>query len=198
MGRRTALLVVGVLTVLAAGAADAQTTSTSTSTSSTTATSTSTTSTTSTTLANPCAGQPCTAEPPVAVLSGSGGELTLGTGGYCWSRPDGGGGLCVTAAPIQDESREPTLVVRAGETLTLRFNTTMAPTSVALNRGGEPSRTLAATNPTTFQVDMAPGIFGGAFFTQWLQGDVTYRVRLDVRAATRPDAQDPRPLSLTG
>lgn len=199
MGRRTALLLAGVLTVLAAGAADAQTTSTSTSTSSTTSTSTSTspTSTTSTTLVNPCAGQPCTTQPPVAVLSGSGGELTLGPVGYCWRQPDGLTGVCVTAALAPEESR-PTLVVRAGETLTLRFNTSLAPTSVMLNRGGEPSRQLAAANPTTFRVDLAPGFFGGAFFTQWLQGDATYSFRLDVRAATRPDAQDPRPLSLTG
>lgn len=106
--------------------------------------------------------------------------------------------MCVTAAQIQDESSLPTLVVRAGETLTLRFATAVAPTSVSLNRGGEPNRSLPATNPTTFQVDMAPGFFSGAFFTHWIQGDATYRVRLDARAATRPDAQDPRPLSLTG
>jgi hypothetical protein len=194
MGRRTALLVIGVLMVLAAGAADAQTTSTTSTTSTSTSTSTSTT---STTLVNPCAGQPCTTQPPVAVLSGSAGELTLGTGGYCWRQPDGMTGVCVTAALAPEESR-PTLVVRAGETLTLRFGTAMAPTSVMLNRGGDASLQLAATNPTTFRVDLAPGIFNGAFLAQWLQGDATYSVRLDVRAASRPDAQDPRPLSLTG
>lgn len=59
MAGRTALLVASMLAILAAGAAEAQTTSTST---------------TSTTLVNPCAGQPCTTEPPVAVLSAPAGS----------------------------------------------------------------------------------------------------------------------------
>jgi hypothetical protein len=204
--RRTAVLLVGCLGLFAAGAAGAQTTSTtsasSTSSSSTSSTSTlpSASSTTSTTVANPCTGQPCTAAPPAAFLSAAAGEVRLDMTGSCWLDPVPGaqGQLhhCVTALLANDPGA--TLVVQAGETLSLRFDTAMSPTQAAFT-ADDKTTALAATNPTTFKADFAPGSHTVIVNTQWLQGDSGYRVSLDVRAAAPPPATPQTgPISLTG
>lgn len=195
MTRRTLglLMAVGIWGVSAT--AMAQTTTSSSSTSSSTTTSTS--STTSTTFLNPCAGQPCTDQPPAALLSGLNGEVRLDRGSSCWKRPDRDvpGGFIGVCADVFDRVPEALLEVRAGETLSLRFDTVLSPTFVQLTRG-EQATQLTPGNPTRFVPDLPVGIHVVHLFTRWSQGDASYSVRLDVRAAS--PAQDPRPLALTG
>lgn len=85
------------------------------------------------------------------------------------------------------------LVVRSGETLTLRFETTLLPREVVLHREGQPGAgtMLTPANPTTFVANLPVGVYFISFATKWNQGDVGYGLKIDVRA-------QPRPLSLTG
>ncbi len=182
------------MTVMALGLAQgagAQTTtttsSTTTSTSSTATTSTTIVGTTSTTVPNPCAGQPCTERPPVAFLAGASGEVRLDQGGFCWrsATPNAEGqlvGVCTAVIPVDPPV---TLVVTRGETLTLRFDAPGAPSQVRVAEGGDVTA-LGAANPVRFAADHPVGFHTLDFTTVWLQGDVSYRVRLDVRAATTP------------
>ena len=190
MARRTVAVLMACLSWAVASGAVAQTTTSSTSTSS--STSTTATSTTSTTVVNPCTGQPCTAQPPVATLSGSGGDVRLDPFQFCWRAIAGDVTQCALPALALDIPVG--LVIRGGETLTLAFATTMRPTEVALLRGDQPgvNRTvLTPANPTVFVADLAVGVYMISFQTKWLQGDVSYSLKVDVRAA-------PRPLALTG
>ena len=197
--RVTALTVIVLALCLGQGAA-AQTTTTSSTTSTTSAVSTtvpSTTSTTSTRVPNPCTGQPCTERPPQAFLAGASGEVGLTGGGFCWNSPtpDAQGhiiGVCVTVLLVDPPV---TLVVRRGETLTLRFEAPGAPTRITL-REKDVATPLAAGNPVRFAADYAVGFHTLDVSTLWLQGDVGYRVRLDVRAATTP--RTGRNIALTG
>ena len=191
----------------AAGAQTTTTTTTSTSTSSTTSSSTSTTatttgSTTTTTappVVNPCDGQPCTAEPPRAVLSGTHGEVALDRGSYCWRGPDvdANGNIIVGCVDIVASEPDAELVVQAGETLSLRFGS-MTPSEVSMQRD-ETSTSLDAGNPVRFVADLPAGSHVVSFLTRWSQGDASYRVRLVVRATARPaePKKDVR-ISLTG
>lgn len=192
-------MLAGCLALFVAGAAGAQTTSTTSTSTTSTSSSTTTSSTTTTTLVNPCAGQPCTAQPPTAFLAGSGGEVRLEPEGYCWRQVDGLLTRCVAfSAPPGGGDPSQTLVVLAGEALSLRFAIGMAPTSVSLTRAGEQPRALAPTNPTVLPVDLAPGIFTVGFVTGWLQGDATYSVRLDVRSPAPTATPQPGRVALTG
>ena len=194
MQRRTAGLVVAVMVWGGSTTAGAQTTTTSTSTSSST-TSTSAVATTSTTLPNPCAGQPCTAQPPDAFVSGVNGEVRLDRGSFCWRNPvPDGVGLC---ADMLLRDPDAVLVVRAGETLSLRFATVMAPTFVQLERGGQITA-LTPGNPVRFGADLPVGSHVVHFFTRWLQGDMSYSVRLDVRATGAPATPTRGNIALTG
>ena len=195
--RRTVGLLVALLAWGISTTAVAQTSSTSSS-STTSTTSTSTSSTTSTTFPNPCAGRPCTDQPPAALLSGVNGEVRLDRGSSCWTRPnpDVPGGFIGVCADVFDRVPEALLVVRAGETLSLRFETTLSPTFVQLNRG-EQATQLTPGNPARFVADLPVGIHVVHFFTRWSQGDASFSVRLDVRASSTT-ASDPRPLALTG
>jgi hypothetical protein len=106
--------------------------------------------------------------------------------------PGGFVGIC---ADVFDRDPKALLVVRAGETLGLRFDTVLAPTFVQLDRGVQ-STQITPGNPARFVADLPVGVHAVHFFTRWSQGDASYSVRLDVRAPTT--AQDPRPLALTG
>ena len=172
-------MLAGGLALFFSATAGAQTTTSTSSTSSSTTTSSTTT---TTTLVNPCAGQPCTPQPPTAFLSGSGGEVPLQPDSYCWRQVDGLLTNCLTpsAAPGGGGDPSQTLVVQAGETLSLRFAIGMAPTSVSLTRTGEQPRALAPTNPTVLPVDLAPGGVTAGVVTKWRQGDVTNSLRHDV------------------
>ena len=193
MTRRTMAVFLVCVAWSTAATAAAQTTSTSTSSTSTSSSSTSTsTSTTSTTVPNPCAGRVCTDAPPPAFLAGVNGEVRLDDGSYCWQVPSptvpgGFTGLCLDKiAKVPDAL----LRVQAGETLTLRFGAAMTPTVVTLELGTQQAP-LAAGNPVRFVADLPVGIHEVRVFTRWPQGDASYTVRLDVRAA-------PRPIALTG
>jgi hypothetical protein len=196
--RRTLGLLLAVLIWGVSATAMAQTTTSSSSTTSSTSTSTSSTSTsttststTSTTRVNPCTGQPCTVDPPVATLSGSGGSVRLTSFDYCWREVVGELTKCLIAARALDVPVG--LVVRAGETLTLRFDTTLLPREVVLHRENQTGAgtALSPTNPTTFVADLPVGIYFISFTTKWNQGDVTYSLKVDVR-------EQARPLALTG
>jgi hypothetical protein len=186
MARRTAGVLMAALLWGATATAGAQTSTTSSS----STTSTSSTSTTSTTRANPCTGQPCTADPPVATLSGSAGDVRLDPFGYCWREIVGDLTRCQVPALALDIPVG--MVLRSGETLTLRFATTLLPSEVVLQSGGQRTA-LTPTNPTSFVVDLPVGVQIITFQTQWFQGDVSYFLKVDVRAQTQP-----RVLTLTG
>jgi hypothetical protein len=123
--------------------------------------------------------------------------VRLDRGRSCWRSPapDAQGNVVGICADVFDHVPEALLVARAGETLSLRFDTTMVPTFVQLDRGGQ-TTVLTAGNPTRFAADLPVGVHSVHFFTRWLQGDASYSVRLDVRAA--PPASQPRSLTLTG
>ena len=195
MMRRTLLALVACLSWAVASGAGAQTTTTSTSTSTSSSTSSTTsTSTTSTTVVNPCTGQPCTAQPPVATLSGSEGNVRLDPFEYCWRAIAGDTTQCIAATPAPIELVPVALVIRSGETLTLAFSGTGRPTEVVLQRGDQPGLNVSAltpANPAVFVAELPVGIYTINFRTKWNQGDVTYRLKVDVRA-------QPRPLALTG
>ena len=196
--RRTVGLLVALLAWGISTTALAQTSTTSSSSSTSSTTSTSSSSTTSTTFPHPCAGRPCTDHPPAALLSGVNGEVRLDQGSACWTRPnpDLPGGFVTLCADVFDRAPEALLVVRAGETLSLRFETALSPTFVQLDRGGQ-STQLTPANPARFVADLPVGVHVSHFFTRWSQGDASFSVRLDVRAAST-SASDPRPLALTG
>jgi hypothetical protein len=139
----------------------------------------------------------------VATLSGSSGDVVLNPSGYCWRSPtptaQGLTTACLISTPALNTPVE--MIVRRGETLTLRFAIGMSPTEVLLLRGTDPpsditTTALTAANPTTFAADLAVGVHVLTFQTKWNQGDASYRLKVEVRAA--PTAADPRPLVLTG
>ena len=84
--------------------------------------------------------------------------------------------------------------VRAGETLTLRFDTTLAAqrgrSSNRENQGA--GRALTPTNPTTFAADLPVGIYFIGFSTKWNQGDVS------LQPEDRRSGPQARPIALTG
>ena len=192
--RATALTFLLIALWLAPAAGAQTTTSSSTTSTSSTSSSTSTTvaTTTSMTQPNPCAGQPCTDRPPQAFLAGADGEVRLDAGGHCWrgATPNLQGtivGVCVSVLQVDPPV---TLVVRRGETLTLRFDAPGAPTRITLREHNVPAP-LPAGNPVRFAADYSVGFHTLDVSTLWLQGDVGYRVRIEVRAA-------PGRIALTG
>jgi len=205
MHRRTvAVLTVALASALAPTAlAQTSTTSTSstssTSSSSTSRTSTST-STTSTTFPNPCAGQPCTERPPDAFLAGANGEVRLDRESFCWTdpTPNAQGFLRTVCGDVLARDPDARLAVTPGETLTLRFATAATPTQVILERD-DTGRDLTPGNPVRFTVDFPAGSSPIVrFFTRWLQGDMSYAVRLDVRSTAPPANPRRGVVSLTG
>jgi hypothetical protein len=176
----------------------AQTTTSSTSTS--TSTTTSTPASTTTTLANPCTGQSCTDEPPGVVLSTPTAQIEADKGSYCWRRPADPTGFCVALA-VAPGYKPPILVVTEGELVTVRFTAPVPgnPQQVSFASSGALTP-LTATNPTSFRVDLAPGIYESvSLLTRWLQGEVPYAFGLDIRRAATPAVvSDPRPIALTG
>jgi hypothetical protein len=189
MRRAATAILILVILWLAQGAAAQTTTTSSTSSTSTSTTSTTVGATTSTTQPNPCTGQPCTERPLAAFLAGVNGEVRLDAGGFCWQSPTPNAqGIIGTLCATVDLPEPPvTLVVRRGETLTLRFDAAGAPTRVTLRENDVPTP-LAAGNPVRFPADYAVGFHTVDVSTLWLQGDMNYRVRLDVRAAATPRA----------
>lgn len=194
MRRRIGVALLVSLGLFVGGGAGAQTTTSSTtSSSSTTSTTavvptTSAPTTTSTTLVHPCTGQNCTAEPPGAVLSTASTQIAADRGSYCWLQSDGPSTVCVALA-VTPGYQPPLLAVTQGETVTVRFTSQppLTPLEVALVRSGE-RVALTAANPTSFRVDLPPGIHEQmGLTTRWLQGEVPYHFRLDVRRAAQPE-----------
>lgn len=204
---RTALqtaVVAGVIVV--AGPASGQTTTTTSSTTvapttTTTVTPTTVAVTTTTTVAHPCADRLCTAEAPGAVLSTPSTEIVADRGSHCWREPTGPLTRCVALAAVPGY-KPPLLVVTQGEVVAVRFTAPIAlvPEDVALVVGGE-RLALSAANPTQFRVDLAPGVHENvSLSTRWLQGEVPYFFRLEVRPppAVPPTPPGGRTLALTG
>lgn len=186
MRRQIAIVLLVGLGLLAGGDAGAQTTTTTT---------TTTVAggiifppaTTSTTVVNPCIGQPCTADPPAATLSGTDGKVRMTSFNFCWQDPvfaiDGPRSRCLAGALAPFSDIPVGLVVRSGETLTLAFDTRMTPTAVALERGDQ-TTALTARNPTEFTASLPVGTYLVFFKTQWIQGKADYILKVEVRAAT--------------
>ncbi len=192
-------LVIGA--TFAPGVAWAQTTTTTTTTTSSSSTTTSTVApTTTTTLVNPCAGQPCTDEPPGVVLSTATAEIEAHQGSYCWRLQEGSQTRCLALA-LAPDYKPPVLVVTEGETVTVRFTPPVpgVPQQVSFANNGVLTP-LTAANPTSFRVDLPAGVHENlALITRWLQGEVPYGFRLDVRrAATSAPPSDGRVIALTG
>ena len=57
-----------------------------------------------------------------------------------------------------------------------------------------PARGACVPNPASFVADLPVGTVVHNFRTRWNQGDVDYRLKVEVRAA----ASEPRVLALTG
>ena len=176
-------------------------TSTSTSvTSTSTSTSTLAPTTTSSTPAHPCTGQPCTDRPPQLLLSAASGQIQADQDGYCWLLPTQLASTCMATSRTEDY-KAPLLVVTEGETVTLRFTAPApgAPRQVSLTQRAERTP-LAAANPTTFRVTLAPGVHDHlGVASTWLQGDASHGFRLDVRRAAAPaDPSAGRRIALTG
>ena len=203
MPTRVAVALLVGLGLFGGGGAGAQTTTSSTSSSTTSSSTTSSTSvatTTSTTLVHPCTGQPCTAEPPHAVLSTSSAQITADRGSYCWREATGDSTRCVVLGAPPAGYKPPLLVVTQGEVVTVRFTAPvpLRPVAVALARQAT-LVPLPGTNPTSFRVDREPGIHDNGLITLWLQGQVPYFFQLDVRAAAPPATPvGRRQLTLTG
>lgn len=199
--RRSLRVILLVVIALVPSAASAQTTTSSTSTTSTsTTTSTVAPTTTSTTLANPCTGQPCTEVPPQVVLVSASGQIQADRGSYCWRNVADSNRVCLALARPQGY-QPPILVVTEGETVSVRFTPPVPGTPIDVSLGTDGVVTpLTAASPTTFRVTLAPGIYDNlAILTRWLQGEVPYGFRLDVRRAAAPaDPSGGRPLALTG
>jgi hypothetical protein len=198
IGRSVRVAVVVGMALLP-GAALAQTTTSSSSSTSSSSTST-VAPTTTTTQAHPCTGQPCTADPPGVVLSTPSVQIEADRGSYCWRRPTEPTGFCVALSRAPGY-QPPLLVVTEGEVVTVRFTGPVpgTPQQVLLADNGALTP-LAATSPTSFRVDLAPGINENlAIITRWLQGEVPHVFRLDVRRATTPPVpNDGRRITLTG
>ena len=200
LGRLGMAVQAAVLLGIAAvpGAAFGQTTTSTTS--STSVTTTTVGATTTTTLPNPCADRPCTTEPPGAVLSTSSTQLVPDRGSYCWRQPAGDTTMCLALAAVPGY-KPPLLVVTEGELVTVRFTAPvpLAPEDVALVKAGERLVALPAANPTEFRVDLPPGLHESVWLsTRWLQGELQYSFRLEVRARPEPTPPAGRTLALTG
>ncbi len=182
------------------GAAFGQTTTSTTSTVATTTTTVAVT-TTSTTAPHPCTGRLCTAEPPGAVLSTASTQVVPDRGSYCWRDPTGPLTGCLALASVPGY-QPPLFTVTQGEVVTVRFTAPVAlvPDEVALVKSGDRLAVLPAGNPTQFRVDLTPGIHENvSLMTRWLQGEVPYFFRIEVRPPPGPTAPTAgRTLALTG
>lgn len=222
-GYRIALTAaVSVAALALPGRVGAQTTSTSTSSTSSTSTSTSSTSTsttsssttststTSTSTTVPCPPQRCSPSPPTAVLSGGGGQVAGEQGSSCWSGGPGRTAVCRDSIFIDPVA---TLAVTRGELLSLRFDTSEAPSELLLYRHdrhdgqrqplfGGAQTVLAAANPSAIRADFPVGTSWLVVASRWSQGSSVTFFEVNVKEAPaqqpRPPAQQPRPLALTG
>jgi len=181
------------LAVVSAGPVLAQTSTTTSTTSSSTTSSTTTSTTVSSTTTTTTPIVAADADPPAAFLSGTSGEVRGELGSFCWAPPGGTAGRCVDkiSPPVG-----PTLTVRRGENLSLRFATGLSLTELEVSADGV---ALAAptANPSRFQADLAPGTYQLLVSPRFSAGSASYGFRLLVTAppATPTVA---RPLALTG
>ncbi len=133
------------------------------------------------------------AEPPAAFLAGASGEVAGARGSSCWTQPGSTTGRCVDRpAPAGG----PTLSVRRGETLTLRFTTALALTQLVARRDGV-ELDLPVANPSRFRVDLTPGTYQLGAFARFSAGDAFYAFQLRVTAPPATPTPAPR-VALTG
>lgn len=175
------------LALVSAGPVFAQTSTTSSTTTSSTTSSTVSPTTTTT------APMVTDADPPAAILSGTSGEVRGELGSFCWAPPGGTAGRCVDkfSPPVG-----PTLTVRRGETLALRFATGLVLTELEVRVDGV-ALVAPMANPSRIQADLASGTYQILVSPRFSAGSASYGFRLVVTAppATPTVA---RPLALTG
>lgn len=210
--KRFALLLVALVLAPALPASAQTTTSSSTSTTSTSSTSTTSTSTTSTTTTSvpdddQCPFVECTERPPDAFLGVARGEpeVKADLAGFCWQGLESA--VCTTAIPPDQQfQRAPTLPVRRGAALSLRFASAMAPTQITVSRADRPggpdvqSITVNPANPTQFTPDFPEGTYLVRISTRWAPGSAEYTVKLQVLGGPRPaqPTRAPSGVGLTG
>ena len=130
----------------------------------------------------------CPPRPPAAFVAGDGGQIQADGSSFCWGVP-GDGGLCADSH-YQEPSQA--LAVQQREPLRLRFAIRNAPTFVAarpvIGAAGDvgDSIPVAGGNPSGFVADFPPGPTVLFIVTDWHQGDASYVVKLNVRAAPAP------------
>jgi hypothetical protein len=92
-------------------------------------------------------------------------------------------------------------LVTEGEVVTVRFIPPVPGTPLQVSFANAGALTpLTAANPTSFRVDLPAGIHENlAVQTRWLQGEISYHFRLDVRRPATPAVpSDGRQIALTG
>ena len=194
--RRTAV-VLSFLVLLPAGPVLAQAGGTTTSSTSTSSTSTSIPATTTTVAPTTTTTPPAStadATPPAAVLAGASGEVRGELGSSCWGQPGGTSAVCIDKiAPPTG----PTLSVRRGETVTLRFATGLALTGLEVRRDGA-TLAVPVANPSRFKADLPPGTYQllvSSTFTPGGSAQYGFRLRVTAPPATPTPAGR---VSLTG
>jgi len=193
---KRAVILVLFLAVVWAGPVLAQTATTSSTTSTTPSSTTSSTTTStpvSSTTSTTAPAVTADADPPAAFLSGTSGEVRGELGSFCWAPPGGTAGRC---ADKISPPTGPTLTVRAGENLTLRFATGLALTQLDVRADGVALGAPTA-NPSRFQADLVPGTYQLLVSPRFSAGSASYGFRLVVTAPPATPTVG-RPLALTG
>ena len=204
--KRISLLLVALL-LTPTLSAWAQTPTTTNDTTTTTSTSTTTTSVPDGPGEDECPFVECTERPPDAFLAVAprGAEVKADVAAFCWQGPESA--VCTTPLPVDQQfQRAPTLPVRQGATLSLRFASQMAPRQITVRRadvpGGPDVQSLAVTpqNPTQFTADFPEGTHLVTISTRWAPGTAEYTVKLQVVRSPRPaePTRAPSPVGLTG
>ena len=183
---KRAFLALGIFVAAIPAAAFAQTTTSSTTTSSSsTSTSSSTTSSTvvTTTTIEPFTGDP---SPPAATLASSFGQVEGERGSSCW-RVSARSAVCADVFQPRDPAQA--LDVQQGETLTLRFGTSLPLSELSGVLIREPGRRfeLPAENPARFTADFPVGVSVGSFHARFGDaGSASYYFKLGVVARSGP------------
>jgi len=167
-----------LLAVVSAGPVLAQTSTTTSTTTSSTTSSTTTSTTLSSTTTTTAPMVTADADPPAAFLLGTSGEVQGELASFCWAPPGGRAGRCVDKiAPPAG----PTLTVRRGETLSLRFATGLPLTQLDVRANGV-ALSAPTANPSRFRADLVPGAYQLLVFSRFSAGDASYGFRLVVSA----------------
>ena len=123
--------------------------------------------------------------PPGVTLNGPADTIRATPGSSCWKSEPAATPLCADTFGFPGTAS--ILNVRRGDTVTLRFDSPEGPLNGRVLRldaaQGDPTgtREFVGGNPTTFVADFPVGLHRMIVATGWVQGDMTYFFRLNVR-----------------